>query len=232
MTCPTTHKHAETFTCYTGHRCRCDDCVSSWNDYQAWLRHVHAEGRAHTLQTPVDATGTRRRLQALAVAGWPPALIAKLLNTTPVRVRMWARVDQVRPWTAMRVRALFDELDPLDPPQFTQAQKSAVSQVRAHAAAKGWAASHEWVDIDTDPAPTPRDERLVDHVAVDLALEGHRPRLTIAERWIVVSELTGRGWSSEEIGAHLGCSSRTIQRDREAQGIEAAYIPPSQRTAA
>lgn len=61
----------------------------------------------------------------------------------------------------------------------------------------------------------------VDEVAVVLACEGARPRLTPAERREAIRILNGLGWSDPKIAAHLGCAPEIVLRHRHRAGIAA-----------
>lgn len=59
----------------------------------------------------------------------------------------------------------------------------------------------------------------VDEVAVVLACEGARPRLTPAERREAIRVLNSRDWSDPKIAAHLGCAPEIVLRHRQRAGI-------------
>lgn len=61
-----------------------------------------------------------------------------------------------------------------------------------------------------------------DEVAVARAVSGavaDVPALTLPERRAVVARLVRAGWSSRSIGARLGVTARTVDRDRDALGL-------------
>lgn len=64
-------------------------------------------------------------------------------------------------------------------------------------------------------------DRVVDPVAVELAVDGHRPVLTPAERVEAVRLLNRRGLSDPRIADHLGCAPETVLRVRRRGGIPA-----------
>ena len=43
--CPPEHRHGETSTCYCGHKCRCDACVTRNTEYRYWYRRRNIAGR-------------------------------------------------------------------------------------------------------------------------------------------------------------------------------------------
>jgi hypothetical protein len=103
----------------------------------------------------VDATGTRRRLQALVAAGWPQARLAERLGMQPGNFSGTIKRPQVIVRTVRLVNALYDELWRTDP-RAHGVDNQAYSRARNHAAANGWAPVGAW-DDDTidDPAAFP-----------------------------------------------------------------------------
>lgn len=103
----------------------------------------------------VDATGTRRRLQALAVLGWPLRVTAErmgLSRDTLTDVRL-GRLSRVRAATATRVAGSYRRMV-VEPPR--GAARSRVSEARSQARGRGWVGPMAWdsVSID-DPAAVP-----------------------------------------------------------------------------
>lgn len=101
------------------------------------------------------ATGTVRRLQALAVAGWPSRCLGAQLGANRTRVPKLLRERHVTVRTAHRVAALYDRLWNVDPATLG-ATPEEIDRVKARAAALGWAPASAWDDdrID-DPAALP-----------------------------------------------------------------------------
>ncbi|MDF2847105.1 MAG: hypothetical protein K0R97_1087 [Oerskovia sp.] len=108
----------------------------------------------------VDATGTRRRLQAVTALGWSVARFSAefgldrqaLDATLHGRAKVLAR-------TAAAVRRGFDAVGDRRPPETSHREKIAASRARARAAAAGWAPPAAWDpeqldDPDAAP-PTP-----------------------------------------------------------------------------
>lgn len=98
----------------------------------------------------VDATGARRRLQALAVIGWPSREIADRLGRLDHQTYLYimsGRTQTIRRRTADDVARLYDEL-------WDQAGPSA--RTRTLALRKGWVPPLAWDDDDIDdPQATP-----------------------------------------------------------------------------
>lgn len=64
-----------------------------------------------------------------------------------------------------------------------------------------------------DPIPDP--------VAIELATEGQKVRLTPLERAEAIRRLNGRGLSDPKIAATIGCTPRAVLRIRQRVGIPA-----------
>ncbi|MBV9023351.1 MAG: hypothetical protein JO362_06060 [Streptomycetaceae bacterium] len=106
-------------------------------------------------KTPIDATGTRRRLQALIAAGWPQAQLAVRMGMSPGNFGATIGRERVVVRTARAVQALYDELWRADPREHG-VDNQAYSRARNHARVNGWAPVGAWDDerID-DPAAFP-----------------------------------------------------------------------------
>ncbi|MFY1588962.1 hypothetical protein ACN267_31230 [Micromonospora sp. WMMD734] len=160
----------------------------------------------------VDATGTRRRTQALAAIGWSVSEQARRIGRTCRNHCHVLTIPAVQLRTAEAVKALYDELSTTPAPPGVSATRT-----------KRWAQRHGWVpplawDDDTidDPAASPDlgDERpgLIDPVAVERALAGERVRLTDAERDEAFRIGLARGMSGHAISVALRLSSVTYRR--------------------
>ncbi|MCZ2812017.1 helix-turn-helix domain containing protein [Modestobacter sp. VKM Ac-2979] len=169
----------------------------------------------------VDATGTRRRLQALAAIGWSPELLAAELDRRTSSLRRSMTSPSVTARTARDVAALYERLSNTAPPRDTSKQCAAVDASRSHATARRWLPPMAWDDIDTDapprmaPAQLPTDD--VDEIAVERAMAGdgvHYADLTAAEQDQVVHRLTEHGRSIRDIAAQLATTKRTVSRHR------------------
>ncbi|WP_246080803.1 helix-turn-helix domain containing protein [Modestobacter altitudinis] len=169
----------------------------------------------------IDATGTRRRLQALIATGWALDLLANRLGRRPTSLERSMTSPSVTTRTAKDVAELYERLENTPPPRRTGEQQAATDAARTHAAAQGWQPPLAWDDIDRDPTPersarphTPDD---VDDIAIERALAGDGIRyneLTPAEQEQVVHRLTERGRSIRDIAAQLATTKRTVSRRR------------------
>lgn len=186
----------------------------------------------------IDARGVRRRLQALCRCGWSMQAISRHAGVTEYRFQRLLHADQVLASTARLVVSIYEQLWDTQPPHQTPTQRAMAARARAHAKKNRWVGPLAWDDIDTDNAPVPArrskladvtDEETpaakplepVDEIAVDLAVQGHRVRLTPAERRACIPRLHAKYYSDGLIADTIGCSSRTVERIREELGLPA-----------
>ena len=174
----------------------------------------------------VDATGTRRRLQALIAIGWPAELLANLLGRRLNSLHRSMTGESVTARTAHDVATLYERLWNCRPPRMTGEQRAAADAAQAHAAAQGWPTPLAWDDIDTDPTPPAPTAQLlqrddIDEIAVERALAGDNityDDLTPVEQQEVIRRLSARGTSIRDIAARLGTTKRTVSRRRASRG--------------
>lgn len=125
----------------------------------------------------VDAAGTRRRLRALVALGWPLKHLHLRLGCSTRTVWLLAgstasdEAALVNVRTRDAVRRLYDDLSLSVP-----SPGRATTRARNIASARGWPPPLAWDDDDIDdpaaaPATGPTTEAVVDHVAVELAVE-------------------------------------------------------------
>lgn len=103
----------------------------------------------------VCAAGTIRRVQALAVAGWPPSRVAREAWMSPSTLARIMTATTVPASTARTIAAVYDRYSTASPGLCGVALAHARA-VRARAFAAGWAPAAAW-DDDTidDPAGRP-----------------------------------------------------------------------------
>jgi transcriptional regulator with XRE-family HTH domain len=196
MMCPPEHGHGVNGTCYVGHGCRCDDCKTGRSEYEFW-RQRNPDKAGY-----IDATGTRRRLQALAALGWSARAIAERFGYSEVTVSGWFRANLVSRRTVARIRGWYDELSMTPPPTRTRAERYSVGTTRGRARAAGWHPPLAWDDdLIDDPNASP--EPVIAQTA---------PPETRDRR---VRELHRLRWSDAAIAEAVGVTTRTIQRDRD-----------------
>lgn len=157
--------------------------------------------------TYVDATGTRRRIQAMCAFGYTFAEQGRALGITRAAVSLisggQAHVHQA---TAAAVAVLYRDRSKHPGPS---------AAARSRAEREGWPGPLAWgADID-DPAVRPDlddGEPVPDGAPLD--------RMEQLERAEV---MTTRGATAKQIAAELGVTSRTVVRWRSANGWKAAH---------
>lgn len=124
----------------------------------------------------IDATGTRRRIQALAVRGWSRQWMAEQIGIREDHFRKSCSRDRVTARLARSVAALYDGWWNQDPIEHGLPMRS-VSRVRSDAARSGFHSALAW-DDDTidDPNAVPLDDAVQPVVT-----EG----ANVADRWLL-----------------------------------------------
>jgi transcriptional regulator with XRE-family HTH domain len=166
----------------------------------------------------VDATGSRRRLQALVAVGWSQRRLAARLGVSPANMASLMKRPRVLASRARTIRGLYEELWNTPPQCRSTQERLAVTRAQEFAAARGWAKPMAW-DDDTidDPAVKPsleEDRSIVDPVAVERALSGDLVSLTRTEAAEVTRIATERGMSASQIAKITGRAQRSVVRYR------------------
>lgn len=196
-------KNHDTLSAVKNDGCTCPDALNNRARYEKARR----TGRVAPL---TDVIGVRRRLQALAVMGWPSDVLAERLGLDPANL---TQLRLNRSSVSGRVRAaiiaLYDELADVQGPSASAAKR---------AKAKGWQPPIAWDDdaID-DPSSSPaRSAKApcndVDPVVVERALTGERMTLTRPERAEAVRQLLAKGHGVGRISDVLHMSASTTRR--------------------
>lgn len=202
---------------YSAHRVagvpHCGPCIAASTEYQRKLEIDHILGRPRR----VDATGTIRRLQALAAIGWSTVDLAEYLDRSPCDLRKtrtgyW---PTVRRGTAQAVAALYEQLCMTPGPS---------KVARAAAARGGWLPPLAWDDIDTDEqasdaltcADKSVEEPDVDPVVVERVLAGDRLPANRAERHEVIRRWVDAGRSVTALEELTGWNVRRYRQEAAA----------------
>ena len=100
----------------------------------------------------IDATGTRRRLQALAALGWSVARLAATANVDRQVLGNAAtgRRALTTAGTARAVTRLYEQLWDTPPPATTGYEQASITSTRNRAARNGWAPPAAWDDDTID----------------------------------------------------------------------------------
>ncbi|WP_282790848.1 helix-turn-helix domain-containing protein [Streptomyces sp. CC224B] len=153
--------------------------------------------------TVIDATGTRRRLQALISMGWTLTALGPRLGFHPRRLTDLLHSDRVLASTARRIADGYRVAQTLDPAAHGVPKKSAKAS-RNLASREGWHGPLDWDNID-DPAAKPETSRK--------PRAKDRPRKVQADP-ARVARLTAQGWSAGQIAQEIGCHKRSVVRAR------------------
>lgn len=193
MTCAAT-RHG-TATAYQVDGCRCPEAKEAQRLYRKRLRHDHHSGRVRK----VDATGTRRRWQALMAIGWTNDSLMRRLGYATCG--NWiAYADSVHVDTARRVKDLYNELwDQPGPSKWT----------RTWARNRGFRLPMAWDDDSID-------DPLVFEEVENFTIEEESPCQEFIDTVVVERLVDGAKW--REIGA-----SRA-ERVAAAQILDLQYI--------
>lgn len=153
--------------------------------------------------TYINATGSRRRVQALCALGWTLSDQARGISQAPTNMWQLTRAELVTVRVAGLVVALYDELS------MTRPEGWLANLTRSRAAGKGWAPPLAWDDDEIDnPAATPDLGATVPRAlavaenAEELERQGHTPEQAADRLGITVGYLhIARRRASERIPA-------------------------------
>jgi transcriptional regulator with XRE-family HTH domain len=205
---------------YWADDCRCFPCRTAYDRHV--YRQRHGQDTA-SCATYIDATGTRRRLEALHALGWSGADLGARLGVGYSAVNQLRKQTVIFPRTAERVRAVYDEL------WATPSTGPHATRIKRWAARRGFLPPMAYDDdrIDDMQFNSERDlhnlisdrethgtAEIIDEIAVERAIHGDRVPLTRAEMTYAIDTLTRMGHSAEEAATRLGVSSRLVQRYR------------------
>lgn len=125
----------------------------------------------------VDSTGTVRRIQALAVIGWPTSWLDAKLGQTKGYTHHVLTAPRVLHRTAKRYAALYDQLWDSAPPSETRDQLGAVTRTKRWAERNWWSPAAAWDDgrgphgidnPDATPATTISPQRVKGEIAEEV----------------------------------------------------------------
>lgn len=162
--------------------------------------------------TVIDATGTRRRLQALIFMGWTLTALGPRLGFHPRRLTDLMYSERVLASTARRIADGYRIVQTLDPVAHGVPERSA-KQSRNLAAREGWYGPLAWDDID-DPKAKPESGGSVTSIAPKQRKVQADPAR--------VARLTAMGWSAGQIAQEIGCHKRSVVRARRRAEMEVA----------
>ncbi|RBQ05175.1 hypothetical protein DQE82_26885 [Micromonospora sp. LHW51205] len=201
-------------------------CPHAREDHRLYNKR-HRQGRPQPAY--IDGTGTRRRLQALAVLGWRWEDLGQRLGTS-WRGAQHLALDTggVHHSSAARVAAVYRELCDRPGPSPIAAQR---------AVAKGWHGPLAWHDIDDptcEPDTTDPDAPVIDEWAVTELLAGRlgADRLGEVDLIEAMRRLLADGLTPGQARYRLRLTNAHARRLIKAINTTTRTIPPTEETRA
>lgn len=199
---PLRYRHGPDENGTPGKGCHCPVCTDGKRRYEAHRARMIAYGR---WEPTADATGTRRRIQALMRNGWSAARLAARLGMSRefeaiLRVRGVVKVS-----TAKAVAALYDELWDQQAPCLERYDRASSTRARNRAVKAGWPPPAAWDDEGPHCIDDP-DAR---------SAEGWERRGGVRRYGVLAeeaAELAGHGEIPEMIAARLVASLASVER--------------------
>ena len=150
----------------------------------------------------VDATGSRRRVQALVALGWSMRSVAAMMPIEPAYLRAIVRDrPQVTAKTARKVRAAYDQLWDQVPSEVNRSERISAAKARSLAARRGWVPPLAW------------DDEVIDNPAAQPAPGWKRVKITRSEDLAAdVAELEARHYTRAQAAERLGMRRGTLDR--------------------
>jgi transcriptional regulator with XRE-family HTH domain len=157
--------------------------------------------------TPVDATGARRRLQALVAIGWSQSKLGARLGISPPNMTTTMRSGRMLVSTVRAIHRLYEELWNTSPPEESHRDKIAASRSRRYAREHGWVPPMAW-DDDTidDPAAVPEGGEV----------SGSRQKLPDADELRFLLEYDSKAAVANRFGVKVATIERALLRERAA----------------
>lgn len=178
---------------------------------RARARYLKRQQHGYLEPAYIDATGTRRRMQALNAIGYPIRELGQMLGWAGNPGTLLWSDRQVHRVTATRVTDLYERLSGTPGPS----QRSRQAAARA-----GYAPPHAWeyVDID-DPEATPdlgtSEDDIVDEEAIKRVVAGDMPFKALRDREkIEFFRGPAAGWAYTPTMERLHMSASTVKKWR------------------
>jgi transcriptional regulator with XRE-family HTH domain len=162
----------------------------------------------------INATGTRRRLEALFTLGWTQRYLSRRLEVSERSLSRALSKPRVTAHLARKVAGLYDELWKR-PPYESEVAQVAAHRARMHAASVGYAGPLAW-DDDTidDPSAVPQTDAVQ-----PVATEGEN----VVARWLMGESVILGAEHRDEAVAHLfEWTSLTAEEIAERVGMSKA----------
>lgn len=164
--------------------------------------------RPNSQQAIVLSYGARRRMEGLAMMGWPLRDLARHADVQIITLCRPRLHDRIQWRTHNTITKLYEDLSHI---------RSANPRTIAWAQSEGFVHPMLWDDIDDfyEAPSAPEDSGIPDEIVVQRIVAGRRNVVaTRAERIEAVRILTARGMSADEIGDWIAISQRQVVRDR------------------
>ena len=133
--------------------CRCDHCTAAAARYEKRRNLDALSGQPRTVPT----IGSRRRVQALAVKGFPLRVIADRLGLPQNRLHRTVHGTRMSAAEAAALAGVYRRLRRADPAAYGVDADSA-AKTRGHARVKGWVGPEAWEVADIDDPDASPDE--------------------------------------------------------------------------
>lgn len=167
---------------------------------------VTVEQAADAGNATVDATGTRRRTQALVAIGWPLDDLADRAGVSRRTLTRATTGETVTPALAASVATIYEQLSMTVGPS---------RMARLVAARKGWPPPLAWdedrIDDPRAEVEAPDADDVVDEVAVNRFLSGVEITLTRSERAAAAARLAADGHRHHAIATRLRTGVITVR---------------------
>lgn len=154
----------------------------------------------------IDATGTRRRIQALARMGWNGTEVGRRIGVPQSQVSKMTREAKVYARSARKVAAVYRVLVQTPPPDTWVTRRTIAMAER-----KGW------------PGPIAWEDGMIDDPGAVPDVGGQRRRRRRGELVAEIADLRRRGLTTSEVADRLGVHLSTVQKtERRIQGQDRA----------
>lgn len=177
----------------------------------------------------IDASPTKRRLQALVAHGYSMLMICEAFEWEPYWLDSTLRETTVQTSVATYVARLYPALAFAKPTYTSDRRRNEALREQVDAHARGWLGPLDYDDIERgivaedgpafmliapDAALTPigwpangpanEEQDYVDAVAIELAIEGKHPRLTLREREEAIARMQALGMGNTVVADYVG----------------------------
>jgi hypothetical protein len=159
----------------------------------------------------VDSTGVKRRIQALAVAGFSLRWQSQQLGWIVGNYSSLLKQDFVDAKTYKMVRDLYEKYEMRKPEPTNRWEVGGATRSIKQAKAKGWLPAAAWDDIDTDETPTnTKSEFIVDVVVLSELMDGRLVPMRHGEKKLYAKAMLEAGAKRSFVQELLRMSTTTL----------------------